>query len=149
MIVEFCKYGNLSNYLRRKRDDFIVYKVSLEVNTELLDGFQPRLILNCARVLFSARTVRWCHRYQESSWASWWSGVWRVWPALEAQPAPASSKIRATATLRKRKKVPAKHGWLPFNAHSPPLRCLSSPAVSIPSPLLLPSCTGTTPTPLS
>uniref|UniRef100_A0A3B4B045 Protein kinase domain-containing protein n=1 Tax=Periophthalmus magnuspinnatus TaxID=409849 RepID=A0A3B4B045_9GOBI len=28
MIVEFCKYGNLSNYLRSKRDDFIVYKVS-------------------------------------------------------------------------------------------------------------------------
>ncbi|XP_020779045.2 vascular endothelial growth factor receptor kdr-like isoform X2 [Boleophthalmus pectinirostris] len=26
MIVEFCKYGNLSNYLRSKRDDFIVYK---------------------------------------------------------------------------------------------------------------------------
>ncbi|KAM9356682.1 vascular endothelial growth factor receptor kdr-like [Symphorus nematophorus] len=26
MIVEFCKYGNLSNYLRGKRDDFIVYK---------------------------------------------------------------------------------------------------------------------------
>ncbi|KAM3867031.1 vascular endothelial growth factor receptor kdr-like [Diretmus argenteus] len=26
MIVEFCKYGNLSNYLRSKRADFIVYK---------------------------------------------------------------------------------------------------------------------------
>ncbi|KAM3612979.1 uncharacterized protein V6R79_018245 [Siganus canaliculatus] len=26
MIVEFCKYGNLSNYLRSKRDDFLVYK---------------------------------------------------------------------------------------------------------------------------
>ncbi|MED6264394.1 hypothetical protein CHARACLAT_014479 [Characodon lateralis] len=26
MIVEFCKYGNLSNYLRGKRDDFLVYK---------------------------------------------------------------------------------------------------------------------------
>ncbi|XP_051810886.1 vascular endothelial growth factor receptor kdr-like isoform X2 [Acanthochromis polyacanthus] len=26
MIVEFCKYGNLSNYLRGKREDFIVYK---------------------------------------------------------------------------------------------------------------------------
>uniref|UniRef100_A0AAQ5XJ05 receptor protein-tyrosine kinase n=1 Tax=Amphiprion ocellaris TaxID=80972 RepID=A0AAQ5XJ05_AMPOC len=31
MIVEFCKYGNLSNYLRGKRDDFIVYKVSHEL----------------------------------------------------------------------------------------------------------------------
>lgn len=28
MIVEFCKYGNLSNYLRSKRADFIVYKVN-------------------------------------------------------------------------------------------------------------------------
>ncbi|XP_019935437.2 vascular endothelial growth factor receptor kdr-like isoform X1 [Paralichthys olivaceus] len=26
MIVEFCKYGNLSNYLRGKREDFLVYK---------------------------------------------------------------------------------------------------------------------------
>lgn len=26
MIVEFCKYGNLSNYLRSKREDFVVYK---------------------------------------------------------------------------------------------------------------------------
>lgn len=30
MIVEFCKYGNLSNYLRGKREDFVVYKVSRE-----------------------------------------------------------------------------------------------------------------------
>ncbi|XP_058857111.1 vascular endothelial growth factor receptor kdr-like [Acipenser ruthenus] len=26
VIVEFCKYGNLSNYLRSKRSDFVVYK---------------------------------------------------------------------------------------------------------------------------
>ncbi|XP_043913664.1 vascular endothelial growth factor receptor kdr-like isoform X2 [Protopterus annectens] len=26
MIVEYCKYGNLSNYLRSKRGDFIIYK---------------------------------------------------------------------------------------------------------------------------
>ncbi|KAK7141377.1 hypothetical protein R3I93_015509 [Phoxinus phoxinus] len=26
IIVEFCKYGNLSNYLRSKRGDFVVYK---------------------------------------------------------------------------------------------------------------------------
>ncbi|XP_077589202.1 vascular endothelial growth factor receptor kdr-like isoform X2 [Stigmatopora nigra] len=26
MIVEFCKYGNLSNYLRGKRDDFVFHK---------------------------------------------------------------------------------------------------------------------------
>lgn len=30
MIVEFCKYGNLSNYLRGKREDFVVYKASRE-----------------------------------------------------------------------------------------------------------------------
>lgn len=98
-----------------------------------------------APVLFSVRMVRGCRRYRGSSWASWWSGVWRAWPAPGARPAPASSKTRATATLRKRKKVRAKHGWLPFNAHTPPLPCLSSPAVCIPSPLLLPSCTGTKP----
>lgn len=36
MIVEYCKYGNLSNYLRSKRGDFIVYKQSLDnsVQTE-------------------------------------------------------------------------------------------------------------------
>uniref|UniRef100_A0A4W3HBM9 Vascular endothelial growth factor receptor 3 n=1 Tax=Callorhinchus milii TaxID=7868 RepID=A0A4W3HBM9_CALMI len=27
VIVEFCKYGNLSNYLRNKREDFIPYRV--------------------------------------------------------------------------------------------------------------------------
>ena len=27
MIVEFCKYGNLSNYLRSRRGDFVVCKV--------------------------------------------------------------------------------------------------------------------------
>lgn len=42
MIVEFCKYGNLSNYLRSKRDDFIVYKVSLELSAETL-GEPPTL----------------------------------------------------------------------------------------------------------
>lgn len=36
MIVEFCKYGNLSNYLRGKRDDFIVYKVSHELHDFLI-----------------------------------------------------------------------------------------------------------------
>lgn len=51
MIVEFCKYGNLSNYLRSKRDDFVVCKVSLEVSADLLDGSRPGLILNCACVV--------------------------------------------------------------------------------------------------
>lgn len=38
MIVEFCKYGNLSNYLRGKRDDFIVYKVSDELHAVSREG---------------------------------------------------------------------------------------------------------------
>ncbi|CAJ0935400.1 unnamed protein product [Ranitomeya imitator] len=29
VIVEYCKYGNLSNYLRSKRGDFIAYKVQI------------------------------------------------------------------------------------------------------------------------
>lgn len=32
MIVEYCKYGNLSNYLRSKRADFIVYKVNQQLH---------------------------------------------------------------------------------------------------------------------
>lgn len=28
VIVEFCKYGNLSNYLRTKREGFSPYRVS-------------------------------------------------------------------------------------------------------------------------
>lgn len=67
MVVEFCKYGNLSNYLRGKRDDFIVYKVGPEVNTArawLSTWSHLRL---CLCVLFSVRTVRVCRRYQELS----------------------------------------------------------------------------------
>lgn len=36
MIVEYCKYGNLSNYLRSKRADFIVYKVNQQLSEILL-----------------------------------------------------------------------------------------------------------------
>ncbi|XP_053734831.1 vascular endothelial growth factor receptor kdr-like isoform X1 [Synchiropus splendidus] len=49
MIVEFCKYGNLSFYLRSKRDDFIVYKnqdgkvVSSESGCELSELMKRRL----------------------------------------------------------------------------------------------------------
>lgn len=28
VIVEYCKYGNLSNHLRSKRGDFVIYKVN-------------------------------------------------------------------------------------------------------------------------
>ncbi|KAL6117421.1 flt1 [Pungitius sinensis] len=49
MIVEFCKYGNLSNYLRGKRDDFLVYKsqddkvVSSGSRCELIELMKRRL----------------------------------------------------------------------------------------------------------
>ncbi|XP_038159897.1 vascular endothelial growth factor receptor kdr-like isoform X1 [Cyprinodon tularosa] len=49
MIVEFCKYGNLSNYLRSKRDDFLVYKsqdgkvVSAGLGCELSELMKRRL----------------------------------------------------------------------------------------------------------
>lgn len=38
MIVEFCKYGNLSNYLRSKREDFMVYKVSRVCMTHAMES---------------------------------------------------------------------------------------------------------------
>ncbi|XP_030066490.1 vascular endothelial growth factor receptor kdr-like isoform X2 [Microcaecilia unicolor] len=53
VIVEFCKYGNLSNYLRSKRGDFIAYKsqensdptekVLDESNSDLTELIKPRL----------------------------------------------------------------------------------------------------------
>ncbi|XP_056131133.1 vascular endothelial growth factor receptor kdr-like isoform X2 [Lampris incognitus] len=49
MIVEFCKYGNLSNYLRSKRADFLVYKsqdgkvVSSGLGCELSELMKRRL----------------------------------------------------------------------------------------------------------
>lgn len=68
MIVEFCKYGNLSNYLRSKRDDFIVYKVGLELGAEDVDRPPPGLALNGVCVCsLSVRTERGCHRSQGSS----------------------------------------------------------------------------------
>uniref|UniRef100_A0A8C7UVL0 receptor protein-tyrosine kinase n=1 Tax=Oncorhynchus mykiss TaxID=8022 RepID=A0A8C7UVL0_ONCMY len=42
MIVEYCKYGNLSNYLRSKRADFIVYKVNQQLS-EILELIKRRL----------------------------------------------------------------------------------------------------------
>lgn len=91
-------------------------------------------------VLLRARTVRWCRRDRAASWARWWSAAWRAWPAPEAQPALASSKIRATATQRKRKKVKAKHVLLPFNPHVCP--SAAPPPPPILSPLLHSSVPG-------
>lgn len=109
MIVEFCKYGNLSNYLRGKRDDFLVYKVGhRQLFVALATCSSPPLPnATSACVPVRARTTRWCRRGRAASSASWWSAAWRAWPATGARPAPASSKTRATATRRKRKKVEA------------------------------------------
>lgn len=52
MIVEFCKYGNLSNYLRGKRDDFLVYKVSHKPQD--LETFQFSCFLISVAVNFLA-----------------------------------------------------------------------------------------------
>ncbi|XP_069066777.1 vascular endothelial growth factor receptor kdr-like isoform X2 [Pleurodeles waltl] len=38
VIVEYCKYGNLSNYLRSKRGDFIIYKKSDQTEKGLDDS---------------------------------------------------------------------------------------------------------------
>lgn len=48
IIVEYCKYGNLSNYLRSKRGDFVVYKVSTVEELTLLAKFTYTV---CTRTL--------------------------------------------------------------------------------------------------
>lgn len=95
--------------------------------------------------MIRTRTVRWCRQDLAVSWASSWSVVWRVWPAPEAQPALALSKIRAIATQRKRKKVKAneaKHVLLPFNPHMPVCPSFLRPHPPLLSPLLHPSSRG-------
>lgn len=88
-------------------------------------------------VLVRARMAKRCHQGQAVSWANSWSAAWRAWQVPEAQPALASSKIRATATQRKRRKVRAKQVFLPYTIRlclfllPPP----SSPLTSAP-PLL-------------
>lgn len=91
-------------------------------------------IYNETCVSIRARMVRWFHPDWAANSASWWSAAWRAWPAPEAPRAPVLSKIRATVTQRKRKKVKAKHVLLPFNPRTP----LSSPLVPPAVPLLLP-----------
>lgn len=76
-----------------------------------------------------ARTVRWCRPGRAASWASWWSAAWRAWRAPEARRALALSKIRATATQRKRKKVRAKHALLPFDLPRLPVCPSCSPQI--------------------
>ena len=94
------------------------------------------LIYHDICLLVRARTVRWCHRGRPASWASWWSAAWRAWPAPEAPPAPGSSKIRATATQRKRKKVKAKHVLLPLDPLPPSVcPCCSLPPLTSAPPL--------------
>lgn len=91
-------------------------------------------IYNETCVSIRARMVRWFHPDWAANSASWWSAAWRAWPAPEAPRALVLSKIRATVTQRKRKKVKAKHVLLPFNPRTP----LSSPLVPPAVPLLLP-----------
>lgn len=91
-------------------------------------------IYNETCVSIRARMVKWFHPDWAANSASWWSAAWRAWPAPEAPRALVLSKIRATVTQRKRKKVKAKHVLLPFNPRTP----LSSPLVPPAVPLLLP-----------
>ncbi len=132
IIVEYCKYGNLSNYLRSRRGDFVVYKVS---RTSLVHFCNDLtwwcMILTgmCADNTHSLRTVRLCAPAPGVIWASSSSAGWRAWLAPEVQPAPASLKIRATVTRRKRRKVATE--CLPSLLPS----SLSTPASPPPHPL--------------
>lgn len=151
MIVEFCKYGNLSNYLRSKRDDFIVYKVSLSTPTLGPPSTWSRFN-SCACAL----------QRQDGKGVSSLSGIElselmkRRLESVASTGSSASSgfiedksycdseeeeegkgQARLASLQRRHPPTPP----LP----SPPLPCLSSPAVSILSPLLLPFCTGTKP----
>lgn len=131
IIVEYCKYGNLSNYLRSRRGDFVVYKVSRTFFVHLCNLTWWRIILTgmCADNINSLRTVRLCVPAPGVIWASSSSAGWRAWPAPEVQLAPASLKIRATATRRKKRKVATE--CLP----SLLLSSLSTPASPPPHPL--------------
>lgn len=139
LIVEYCKYGNLSNYLRSRRGDFVVYKVSRTSLVHLCNDITWwRIILNgmCADNIHSLRTVRLCVPAPGVIWASSSSAGWRAWPAPEVQPAPASLKIRAIATRRKRRKVATEclPSLLPSSLSTPaspppPLSALKAPLI--------------------
>ncbi|XP_072361741.1 vascular endothelial growth factor receptor kdr-like [Scyliorhinus torazame] len=58
VIVEFCKYGNLSNYLRSKRNDFILVKCQKNNQPEtLLDGTSPEVLEGIKRRLESVAST--------------------------------------------------------------------------------------------
>lgn len=127
IIVEFCKYGNLSNYLRSKRGDFVVYKVSSDTSCSFSSDLTWWVQYWPECFPLSLRTVRLCAPAQAVIWASSSSAGWRAWRAPEVQPAPASLKIRATANRRKRRKVATEclpslfPSFLPTPASPPPL----------------------------
>ncbi|XP_078067464.1 vascular endothelial growth factor receptor kdr-like [Mustelus asterias] len=59
VIVEYCKYGNLSNYLRSKRNDFILVKCQKNVNQPetLLDETSPDVMESIKRRLESVAST--------------------------------------------------------------------------------------------
>lgn len=132
IIVEYCKYGNLSNYLRSRRGDFVVYKVSRTSLVHLCNDLTWWCIIltrMCADNIHSLRTVRLCVPAPGVIWASSSSAGWRAWLAPEVQPAPASLKIRATVTRRKRRKVATE--CLPSLLPFPLNPCLTSTPPSL------------------
>eukprot|EP00062_Callorhinchus_milii_P001162 gi/632935952/ref/XP_007891873.1/ PREDICTED: vascular endothelial growth factor receptor 1-like [Callorhinchus milii] len=59
VIVEYCKYGNLSNYLRSKRNDFILIKCQESVNQteKLIDELSAELMESMKRRLESVAST--------------------------------------------------------------------------------------------
>ncbi|XP_067853240.1 vascular endothelial growth factor receptor kdr-like [Heptranchias perlo] len=59
VIVEYCKYGNLSNYLRSKRNDFILIKCQKNVNQPetLVDETSPDVMESTKRRLESVAST--------------------------------------------------------------------------------------------
>lgn len=145
MIVEFCKYGNLSNYLRSKREDFIVYKVSLSTPTLNQPSTWSRFN-SCACAL----------QRQDGKGVSSLSGIElselmkRRLESVASTGSSASSGFiedKSYCDSEEEEEGKGQASTPPPTHASPPLPCLSSPAVSILSPLLLPFCTGTKPPP--
>ncbi|XP_067903456.1 vascular endothelial growth factor receptor kdr-like [Heterodontus francisci] len=59
VIVEYCKYGNLSNYLRSKRNDFILIKCQKNINQSetLVDETSPEVMEGIKRRLESVAST--------------------------------------------------------------------------------------------
>ncbi|XP_078268694.1 vascular endothelial growth factor receptor kdr-like isoform X2 [Rhinoraja longicauda] len=57
VIVEYCKYGNLSNYLRNKRNDFILIKCQRNINQPGADTASGDLVESSKRRLESVAST--------------------------------------------------------------------------------------------